>query len=857
MVKKLSPTPLDREALEKIKVNPADIANNFFDYSKVVVKKPWGYEYLIFQNENVAVWILYLKPGAQTSMHSHPNKTTSLVVLEGEAICSTLSDNFKRTAGEGLMIGKGVFHQTKVVSEHGAFIMEIESPVNKRDLVRLKDKYGRASEGYETIDKHSFTPNYNYLTLGEPEIFYNLTKRFGQCTITIRKVKDSSDFSDILNLGDEDIVCFLSGNILGNGKSVGGAGTIAWAKDLKSIEQPQIKDELTALIIKRRDNIVKVSDYIMSFLKEQGVKEVFFVPGDANVHLLDSLGRDGELNFTCNQTERVASMSAEAYSKLTSNLGVLIISSGASGTNAITGVSNAWVDSTPLFVLSGQATLDQGHENPSIRQLGNKSLNIAEVVKPITKYSVKITDPSTIRYHLEKAAYLAKEGRPGPVWIDIPIDIQGMAIDAIELRSFELPETQSSNNYFEKQISEVVELLKNSKRPVILAGRGIRLSKAGKEFLKLAELLKIPVLTSRGGADLIPETHPLFFGRSGAYGQRRANFVVQNSDLLISIGARLSIPQIGRNYKAFARAAKKVVVDIDSNELSKKTVKIDFPINSGAADFILALTAKLKALNSKLIFSDWLKKCREWSGKFYPTKFESYKHKKFVNPYLFVEAISDELKEGSIIVVDGGSVLNYVMQTFKFKPAQRIILSYGLELPGFALAGAIGASVGNNRGEVICLCEDRGFQLNIPELQTIIDNRLPIKIFILKSRGRSDVRKTQKEYFGGRYVGTDNEILFGSPALAKVGKVYRFATYEIGKSTNLKKQIRKVLRAKGPVICEIQIDKEQEIIPRIVFTVKPDGKWEAKPLEDMYPFLDRKTLKENMVVELLPEEKND
>ena len=853
MVKKIETTPLDRETLAKIKVNPADIADDFYDYSKVVVKKPWGYEYLIFKNENVAVWILYLKPSAQTSMHCHPHKTTSLVVLEGEAVCSTLNEDIKRGAGDGLMIGKGVFHQTRIPSERGAFVMEIESPVNKRDLVRLKDKYGRVGEGYETVDKHSFISNYNYLTLGEPEIFYNITKRFGQCTITIKKIKGTQELGEMLSLGGEDIACFLSGNIFSNGKAVSEIGTIASIKDLKPIRQPQINDELTALLIKRHDNVVKVSDYVMSFLKKQGVKEVFFVPGDANVHLLDSLGRDGELNFTCNQTERVASMAAEAYSKLTSKLGVLVVSSGASGTNALTGVANSWIDSTPLFVLSGQATLDQSPDNSSIRQLGNKSLSIIDVVKPITKYAVKITDPLTIRYHLEKAAYLAKSGRPGPVWIDIPIDIQGMAIAENELKPFTQQPAQKANNYLEKQVSEVFEFLKKAERPVILAGRGIRVSKAEKDFLELAELLRIPVLTSRGGSDLIPESHSLFFGRPGAYGQRRANFVVQNSDLLISIGARLSIPQIGRNYRAFARGAKKVVIDIDPDELSKKTVKIDLPINSSAAEFIPALISKLKSAGHKQDFSSWLKKCSEWSEKFYPTKFEPYKHMKTVNPYLFVDALSAELKEKDIVVADGGSSLNYAMQTFKFKQGQRLIASTGIELPGFALAGAIGASVGNNRNEVICLCEGRGFQLNIPELQTISDNNLPIKIFILQSRGRSDVRKTQKEYFGGRYVGTDREILFGSPSLAKVGKVYGLPTFEIKGPANLKQQIKKILESKGPAICEIQIDKDQEIIPRIVFSVKPDGKWEAKPLEDMYPFLERGELKKNMLIPLFSE----
>ncbi len=856
MIKKIEITDLDKDQSAKIKVKPTDIADDFHDYSEVVIKKPWGYEYLIFQNEIVAVWILYLKPRAQTSMHCHLNKKTSLVVLEGKAVCSTLKEDIERAAGDGLMIEKGVFHQTKTVSERGTFVMEIESPVNKRDLVRLKDNYGREAKGYEMVDKYSFTQNYNYLTLGELEVYYNVRKRFGKCTITLEKFRNSEELNEILELDDEDVISVLKGKLLDNdNNTIVDVGDTMTIRDLQLAKGLKIDTEYEVLIIKRIDNIIKVSDYVMSFLKEQNVKEVFFVPGNANVHLLDSLGRDEELNFTCNQTERVASMAAESYSKLTSELGVLIISSGASGTNIITGIANAWVDSTPLFVLSGQAILNQDRDGSQIRQLGNKSLNIVDVVKPITKYAVKINNLLTIRYHLEKAAYLAREGRPGPVWVDIPIDIQGMTVDENKFKSFNPPKVEASKSgSLGKQVLEVIDLLQTAERPVILAGNGIRLSKAVNEFLKLIDLLKIPLLTSRRGADLMPEDHPLFFGRSGAYGQRRANFIIQNSDLLISIGSRLSIPQIGRNYRAFARVAKKVIVDIDRNELKKKTVKPDIAINSSAKEFILELIDKLKSTEYKSHFSDWMDICKDWMEKFPPCSNELYAHKEFINPYLFIDALSDELKENDIIVVDGGTILNYTMQIFKFKSGQRMVTSTGLELPGFALASSIGASVGNGRGQVICLCEDRGFQINIQELQTIIDNQLPIKIFILKSKGRSDIRNIQKEYFGGRYVGTSNEILFGSPGLVKIGKIYKFATYEIKTPDRLGDQIKKVLEVKNPAICEIQVGKDQEIVPRIVFTVKADGKWIAKPLEDMYPFLDRKTLKKNMIIDILEEE---
>lgn len=847
-IKRVQATESDKKALAKIRINPRDIENDFFDYSTVVVKKPWGYEYLIFQNECVAVWILHMKSDSQTSMHCHPSKKTSLVVLEGEAECLTLNKQMKRPAGTGLMVGEGTFHQTKVTSKNGAFVMEVESPVNKKELIRLKDVYGRAGKGYETVDKQAFLQNYNYLTLNEPDVYYNVTKRFGQCTLALKKIKTSGELNELLRLSGDNVISILRGCLMNsNGNAVAGVGDTLTVKDLKITKNLKIKRELEILVVKRHDTVIKVSDYVISFLKTHGVKEVFFVPGDANVHLIDSIGRDEELNYICNQTERVSSIAAEAYSKLTSKLGVLLISSGASGTNAITGVASAWTDSTPLFVISGQAISDEP-KSSRIRQLGNKSLNIVDVVKPITKYAVRVSDPKDIRCCLEKAAYTALEGRPGPVWIDIPIDIQGMTIDERELLRFRPDFGKIISPKLNQKISEVAELLKKSQRPVILAGNGIRLSGAQGKILKLVDRLKVPVLTSRRGADLVPDHHPLFFGRPGAYGQRRSNFIIQNSDLLISIGARLSIPQVGRNYKAFARAAKKIIVDIDEKELEKKTIRADLKINASANDFIDKLLEKIK--NEKLSsHSKWIDKCRKWTKRFSPLSENLYKHKKFVNPYLFLNAFSQELGEHEIIVVDGGPVMNYTMQTFKFKKGQRMISATGIELPGFALPGSIGACIGHDRKQVLCLCEDRGFQINLQELQTIRDNKLPIKIFILKSKGHSNIRKIQHDYFGGRYVGTDDETLFGSPALLKIARIYGFEIFKISKPKKLRMQIRRVLKLKGPVVCEVQVDKNQELIPRIVLNVSREGAWEARPLEDMYPFLGRETLKENMLVD--------
>ena len=851
MIKKVSQTKRDREICENLRVNPQDIQDDHYDYSKVVVKKPWGYEYLIFENESVAVWVLYLKNGALTSMHCHPGKKTSLIVLQGKVVCSSLTNNFERSVGEGLLIDKGAFHQTRSASESGAFIMEIESPVNKRDLVRLKDEYGREGKGYEKSDKHSVNlQNYNYLSLHVPEIHYNLKKQFGQCSLTFKKISHSQGIEDLFTLNNKDVVSVLCGQILNrNGQTVVGIGDTVTVKELKNVDMPHVDNYAELLITKKIDTLIKTTDYIARFLVECGVKSVFIAPGNANVHLLDSIGRFEKLSFFCPEGENSASMAVEAYSKISENLGVLVVSSGSSGTNAISGIARAWVDSTPILVISGQDNIEF-EDNLKVRQLGTKSLNIVDIVKPITKYAVRVTDPKTIRYHLEKAVSLAKSGRPGPVWIDLPIDVQGVIIDEKELQSAE-PQQPIVKIISPNNISTIIKLLTQAKRPVLLGGNGIRLAGAEKIFLELIDQLGIPTLTSRRGADLLTEDHPLYYGRPGVYGHRKANFVIQNADLLLCIGSRLSIPLIGRNTQAFARAAKKIIVDIDQDELEKSTLNSDISICQSADSFIKELLKGLSGFEQN--YNSWINQCQDLASKFSIVS-EDYKHKTKINPYLFIHQFSEYLQEDEIIVYDGGSIMNYVMQTFQLKMGQRLVCSTGLELPGFAVPGAIGVSQWAKDKPIYCLCEGEGILNSISNLQAIATNQLPIKILIFRSQGNATVRKIQRDFFGSRYVGTDDEILFSCPEIKEIARVYDIPFLEIKTPDKIVDGLKDFLCQKGPVICEIHVDSDQELIPRMGFTIKEDGKWLAKPLEDMYPLLDRNVLKNAMCIDLWEED---
>ncbi len=849
----------DISALENIDIDFDSLTNDFYDYSNVVVKKPWGYEYLIFCNDIVAIWILHIQFGAQTSMHCHPNKKTSLVVLDGAVRCKTLEKTFDFDALEGFMIDKGVFHQTTAISDSGAFLMEIETPVNKRDLVRLKDKYGREGEGYESKDKHSNNiQNYSYISLREQSHLKLYKKRFGQCSMMFSRLEENSTLANVIDdFNDKDILAILSGGIACNSVtqdfSIGDTMSIGAIKNYKDLV---FSAGTEILRIKLSDHISKAADIVVSTLCKNNVNPFFVVPGEANVHLLDAIGRYEGLSFMRMQSEKSASHALEASGKVLSQPGVLIVSSGSSAINAISGVANAWVDSVPMLVISGQAHSELD-EKSMVRQVGNKAISIVEIVKHITKYAVKITDPKFLIYHIQKALYLCREGRHGPCWLDIPIDIQGLMLDESTLTNFQVGPKKPKVGEDAKIISHlnrVAEYLENSSRPVLLIGSGVRNAGAEKELAKLLGKLGIPILVSRRGADLITEDNPLFFGRPGAYGQRSANFVLQNCDLLLSVGSRLSTPLIGRNTKAFARDAKKIVVDIDEYELLKGTINIDLAIMSDAKEFLGKMSEM--DFNELSCWSEWINKCEEWKKMFPSDSYNGCYLKVFapeedkIYPFDLMKIISRKLSHGSTIVSDGGATLIYTLQALRLKQGQRLISSTGLELPGFSISGSIGACVANDFKTVITICEDRGLTLSSQELQTIAQYNLPIKILVLKSYGHSIIRNIQRDYFGSRYVGTDNEFVFGSSPVSEVPSLFGIKSYKARSLSQLNKSLDKWLDSSGPSICEVSTANDQDMIPRPSFLVRGDKKWVARALEEMHPEIDKNELKRIMIIGL-------
>ncbi len=595
--------------------------------------------------------------------------------------------------------------------------------------------------------------------------------------------------------------------------------------------------------------LVKLSDYIFSFIAELGVKDVFAVSGGGAMHLVDSLGMNKKLNYIATHHEQAAAMAAEGYARISGKPGVALVTSGPGGTNTITGVCGAWIDSIPTIFISGQVTSDTLIGTTGLRQFGIQEINIVDLVRPITKYAVTVIDPTQIKYHLQKAVYLATNGRPGPVWLDIPLDIQSKFIDPDGLFSF-MPDNRmplDANLLLKKQVARSIDLLKNAKRPVIISGYGIRLAKAENEYLKLVEKLRIPVISSWTTSDLLPYDHELYIGRSGIMGDRAGNFTVQNSDLLLVIGSRMSIPQVGYKYGTFAREAKKIMVDIDEAELKKPSIKVDFPIHADAKEFMRELLHQIDEQNVKIEVADWIQKCVYWKAK-YPVVLPEYaENKEVVNSFYFVEVLAKKLDESAVVVTDMGTSFTGTMQAFKTKQGQRFFTSSGHASMGFGLPGTIGACFANDRKKTICISGDGGLQMNIQELQTMVHYNLPIILFVLNNNGYLTIKLMQQNHFG-RYVGSDKSSGVSCPDIIKVANAYGIKTERIANHDELHAKIDSVLAEPGPFVCEIIMSENQPLIPKLSSVKKPDGTFESRPLEDLYPFLDRDEFLKNMLV---------
>ena len=594
--------------------------------------------------------------------------------------------------------------------------------------------------------------------------------------------------------------------------------------------------------------ITKVSDYIVSYLERLNVKHIFMVPGGGAMHLNDSLGKSKSMEYVCCLHEQACAIAAEAYARITNNIGLLMVTTGPGGTNALTGITAAYIESTPVLAISGQVKMMDQIRDQKIRQQGMQEVDIVSIVKSVTKYAAMVTDPKTIKYHLDRALHEAKSGRPGPVWLDIPLDIQAAMIDEAELCGYE-PVSEKEENISEK-VAAIIDILNNSERPVLLAGNGIRLSGGIKEFHNLINTLNIPVLTTWNGIDLVWEDHPLYYGRPGGLGHRYANFIQQNSDFFLSIGARLNLLQTGYNFDGFARCAKKIMVDIDSNELHKINVHPDIPLCTDAKLFMEEFIRQKERIVPKERTA-WLDYCKRVKQA-YPliTEKMRFQNEK-ANSYILLEAISDQMNSDDIYVSgSSGTCIDVSMQGFKVKKGQRVFCTKGLASMGYGLPSTIGAALASGGKRTVCVNGDGGFQMNIQELETIHRLNLPIKIFVLNNDGYAAIRGTQTNLFNGNLVACTRDSKLTMPNIIDVAKAYKLRTVKISNNAELQSKVAETLAENDPVICDVSVPIDLAVIPRQVSYKRKDGQMESLPLEYMNPPLSEEEFKKNMLIPL-------
>ena len=606
----------------------------------------------------------------------------------------------------------------------------------------------------------------------------------------------------------------------------------------------------------------RLADYVADFLVNHGVTDVFSVVGGGAMHLNDALGHHEKLHVTYNHHEQACAIAAEAYARLENRIAAVCVTTGPGGTNAITGVVGGWLDSIPMFVISGQVRYDTTarfaikEAGAAVRAMGDQEYDIVKSVTAMTKYAVMIEDPKTIRYHLERAWHLATTGRPGPVWIDIPVNYQGGYIETDELEGYDpaKDDTELPSPVPVETVQTVLEKIRKAKRPVFHAGYGIRLSGGYEAFRKALEKLNIPIVTYWNAADLIEDEHPLYCGRAGNMGDRPGNWAIQNADLILAVGTRISIRQVGYNWKTWARAAEVVMVDVDRGEMKKPTLHVDLPVWADAKDFL----TKLSAMAEDKVFQgeEWLAKCQSWKKEYpavLPRQWEE--NGETANVYAFIRYLSSQLPENSLTAVSNGACCVVGNQAYVIQKGSRMANNSAVASMGYGLPAAIGTCIGGGRRNTICLEGDGSIMMNLQELQTILTNQLPIKIFLINNNGYHSIRITQTNLFGHHTkvgIGPESgDVSF--PEFKKISEAFGYRYYSAHSNAEMKKVVDEVLKLDGPVFTEIFTDTKQVWEPKSSTKRLEDGTLVSPPLEDLAPFLPREELEKQMFIPMIEE----
>ena len=606
----------------------------------------------------------------------------------------------------------------------------------------------------------------------------------------------------------------------------------------------------------------RLADYVADFLADCGVTDVFSVVGGGAMHLNDALGHHDRLRVTYNHHEQACAIAAEAYARLDNRIAAVCVTTGPGGTNALTGVLGGWLDSIPMFVVSGQVRYDTTARfalktaGAAVRAMGDQEYDIVKSVTPMTKYAVMIEDPKTIRYHLERAWHLATTGRPGPVWIDIPVNYQGGYIETEELEGYNPAEDDAKlpPKVTDGIIRTVLAKIRCAKRPVFHAGYGIRLSGGYAAFREALEKLNIPVVTYWNAVDLIEDDHPLYTGRAGNMGDRPGNWAIQNADLILAVGTRISIRQVGYNWQTWARAAEVIMVDVDENEMKKPTLHVDLPVWADAKDFLARLAA---AAEEKVFRSEaWLEKCRGWKRDYpavLPRQWEE--NGETANVYAFIRYLSSRLPENSLTAVSNGACCVVGNQAYVIQKGSRMANNSAVASMGYGLPAAIGTCVGGGRRDTVCLEGDGSIMMNLQELQTVLTNRLPIKIFLINNSGYHSIRITQTNLFGHHTkvgIGPESGDL-SFPEFKKIAEAFGYRYFSARSNAEMKAVVDEVLALEGPVFTEIFTDTKQVWEPKSSTKRLEDGTLVSPPLEDLAPFLPQAELESIMEIPLMPE----
>lgn len=593
---------------------------------------------------------------------------------------------------------------------------------------------------------------------------------------------------------------------------------------------------------------MNVSEFIFDYLNKKGVDTAFMVTGGQAMWLNDAIGKNGNYDIICTHHEQSAAMSADSYGRIKNKPAIALVTAGPGSVNAMNGVVGGYTDSSPMIVISGQAALSfvKYQEETKIRQHGVQGINIKPLVENVVKYFITIDDPQKTEYYLEKAYHEATTGRPGPVWIDVPLDIQSSQIDLKYTEKYTPEPIKEGRVTLKQAVKQAYKLLEEAKRPVFLVGQGVSLAGAREVFYNYVNKVRIPVITARLGIDLIESDNDLYVGRPGNYGERSANFAIQNADLIISVGCRLASSLVGHNPKQFGKNAYLYVVDIDQKELDKPGPNVDYKAKLDCKDFFEKLTEELEE-HSLPTYEEWVAKCVEWKQK-YPVVQPEYKDQKPVNSYYFVNELSKIASSDAAIMVDTGSCFHVACQTWKIKKGQNYLTTGGLSSMGYWVAG-IGACLANDRKPTIVITGDGSLQMNIQEFATIKHNNLPIKVFILNNNGYLLIRHTQRNFMEDRFVGEGPSSGVWCPDSMEIAKAYGIKGVRIEKVEEVEEKIREVLEYDGPVICDVMTPEWQLLIPRIASEKLPDGTLRSRNYEDMFPYLPADEVKANMVAE--------